>query len=125
MCWPYDAPVSRTKFILIVWLQATIPHCAAVFIVVPNGAANVEGNEVGYDPFSAAFVQQTRYQQVYHASEFSAVPRGGAYITGIQFRPDCIKNAGFAVLTNTQVNLSTTPKQPDQLSAAFDENIGT
>jgi len=109
---------------VIIVLLDHLPADAAVSIVVPNAAENVEGNGVGYDPFCAAFVQQTRYQQVYQASQFSAAPAGG-YITAIQFRPDCMINRGSAVLTNTLVKLSTTPKQPDQLSAVFAENIGT
>src|SRR5690349_6742831 len=54
----------------------------AALIVAPNSLANVEGD-----------VSQTlniglRYQQVFGASQFSAIPAGGAFLTQIAFRPD-------------------------------------
>src|SRR5437773_1785730 len=118
-------PVKTAKYILIIVLLDRLPANAAIPIVVPNAAENVEGNDLGYTPFSDAFVQQTRYQQVYHASQFSAVPPRGAFISAIIFRPDCLKGNGNSTLTNAQLNLSTSLKEPDHLSQVFAENVGT
>jgi hypothetical protein len=65
-----------------------------------------------------------RYQQVFAASQFQAVPPGGAYLTRLYFRTDCGHAGGSCVNSNIQVNISTTVKDPDQLSAAFAENVG-
>src|SRR5207249_2251205 len=64
-----------------------------------------------------------RYQQVYDAAAFSEVPTGGAFLTAIFPRPDC-SNTFKWLVTNLQVNLSTTLTTPDNLSAVFAENAG-
>jgi hypothetical protein len=88
---------------------------------IPNGLKEVEGNEGTLIPFSD--VRPVRYQQVYDASDFSRVPAGGAFISRIFLRADCGNTGGY-LSTNLQLNLSTTPKGPDQLSALFAENAG-
>ncbi len=93
-----------------------------VNIVVPNDAENQEGNDFSYLPFYAI---NWRYQQVYDASQFSAIPLGGGYITDILFRADCSHCSGYCRFTNMVLYLSTTARGPDQLSAVFDENLGT
>jgi hypothetical protein len=92
-----------------------------VWFEVPNGLKEVEGNEGTLIPFSD--VRPVRYQQVYDAADFSRVPAGGAFISRILLRPDCGNTRGF-LSTNLQLNLSTTAKGPDQLSALFAENAG-
>lgn len=94
-------------------------------IVVPNDAANSEGNATAFVPFVIADQFTERYQQVYAASQFSEIPSSGAYITGLGFRPDCVLNNGGSDLTDVQIELSTTSKAPDLLSAVFAEKIGT
>jgi hypothetical protein len=93
-------------------------------IVVPNDATNTEGNDVAFVPFVIADQFTERYQQIYHASQFSSIPTGGAFITRLFFRPDCVLNNGGAFMSNLQVNLSTTSKAPDQLSTGFADNVG-
>jgi len=75
-------------------------------------------------PFVIAVGGTERYQQVYSASQFAALPSGGAFITSMYFRPDCVSNNGGSQMTNLLINLSTTTKGPDQLSAVFAENVG-
>jgi hypothetical protein len=66
-----------------------------------------------------------RYQQIYDASQFSAVDPGGEYITEIFFRADGgVLNAG-ALVTNIQINLSTTPQSVTNLSPSFAHNVGS
>jgi hypothetical protein len=89
---------------------------------VPNALMDVEGNEGSLAPFSD--IRPVRHQQVYDASQFSRVPAAGAFITRIFIRADCGKTWAF-LSTNLQLNFSTTPKGPDQLSSVFAENIGS
>src|SRR5205809_3591139 len=57
-------------------------------LVVPNANANVEGNVGNNYPLNIGANTTMRYLQVYAASEFGAMPAGGAFITGIAFRRD-------------------------------------
>ena len=92
-----------------------------VWFEVPNGLLDVEGNDGTIIPFGD--LRPVRYQQVCDGSQFSQLPAGGAFVTRIFLKPDCGSNWDF-VSTNLQLNLSTTAKGPDQLSAVFAENIG-
>ena len=101
----------------------------AIAVIAPAGLGTVEGNSQSSLPFSdivdfGAYVGPIRYQQVYNSSDFSQLPDGGAYLTGIFFRGDCLSREGVEV-TNLQVNLSTTSAKADTLSATFADNIGT
>src|SRR5207247_2265159 len=64
------------------------PVLAQCFIygVAPNDLTNTEGNSGSTYPFGGAAA--SRYQQVFDASQFSAISSGGGYITGIAFRPN-------------------------------------
>jgi hypothetical protein len=90
-------------------------------LYIPANSENVEGNDVSDLPFG--YPSPVRYQQVYNASAFSRVPAGGAFLTGIFLRGDCLP-AWSGTVTNVQVKLSTTAKAADQLSPVFAENIG-
>ena len=91
------------------------------YFSVPNDLLSAEGNDASRLPF--AYVGPVRYQQVFAASQFSRVPQGGAYLTTIFFRRNCASSNSWTV-TNLQVNLSTTLKDPDQMDPIFSENIG-
>jgi hypothetical protein len=93
-------------------------------VVVPNSLAGVEGSTGNSYPFNIGLTNTMRYQQVYGASEFGALPVGGAFITGIAFRSDAGWGSFSATLPAVQINLSTTPKAPDGLSATFGNNVG-
>jgi hypothetical protein len=66
-----------------------------------------------------------RYQQVFNASQFSAISGGGGYISVIGFRADGLCQQQ-PVQDNPliQINLSTTSKGADSLSPVFSENVG-
>jgi len=95
---------------------------AGVFFVVPNSLSNTNGNDGTRLPFS--YLGEVRYQQVYDASQFSLLPPGGAFLTRIFLIVDCGSTWSWLV-TNLQVNVSTTKKGPDALSPVFAENIGS
>lgn len=68
-----------------------------------------------------------RFQQVYAASNFASVlPAGHPWISSVEFRVDATRGFDFdTIITNIQVSLSTTPRNPDGLSPIFDENVGS
>jgi prepilin-type processing-associated H-X9-DG protein len=93
-------------------------------IVAPNDLATSEGNSGNEPPFDLSATGQ-RFQQVFEASQFSAIANGGGYVTSIGYRLDgaCGQFEG-QILPSFQVNLSTTAKGPDALSPMFSQNIG-
>lgn len=95
-------------------------------IVVPGDLASVEGNINNDFPFNigALNIPSLRYQQVYAASEFSALLPNGGYITHVSFRVDGTRDPFSSTLPDIQFNLSTTPKAVDGLSPTFAENVG-
>jgi hypothetical protein len=106
-------------------LGCLAPAARAATVVVPNSLANVEGNSDNGFPFNIAAFGETsmRYQQVFAASQFSALG-GPQSITAIAFRPNGTSSAFVSTLSNVQINLSTTAAAPDGLSIAFANNVG-
>ncbi|MEM1253001.1 MAG: PTPA-CTERM sorting domain-containing protein [Cyanobacteria bacterium P01_H01_bin.21] len=94
----------------------------ALSITTPDSLIDVEGDSDNRFPL---FVPSQRYQQVYNASEFSALS-GSTEITQILFRPDSTFAAPFDfTIPDIQINLSTTSNSADGLSTTFADNIGT
>lgn len=63
-----------------------------------------------------------RVQLAYGSVHF---PTGALLITELRFRPDYQYGQAFSTtLANIQINLSTTARMPDALSATFDQNVG-
>jgi len=92
----------------------------AVGVFLPAEGVNNEGNVSLGAPFDTDF--SSRLQQVY---EFSRLAPGSAYlISGIYFRIDVNGRVFDEILPSVQVNLSTTDRGPDGLSAMFSDNIG-
>lgn len=88
-------------------------------LVVPNYLVDQDFGQASH-----TFTDAVRVQQVYSASEF---PAGPIKIRGFYWRPCADTNFGadfHAIIPNFQLNLSTTSKQPDQLSSTFTDNIG-
>jgi hypothetical protein len=106
--------------------ECTWTVAGAVDLAVPNELEHTEGNSSDLFPFliKQTSIPSMRYQQVYHASQFSWLGAQGAYITHICFRPDGASQGAVAFLTNVQINFSTTSKGPDNLSPVFAENVG-
>ena len=97
-----------------------------VSVVAPNANATTEGSGANSFPFNVgSFLTSERYQQVYLASQFSALGPTGGLITQIAFRPDASFGAAFSsTLPNVQLNLSTTGVTPSTLSSTFAANVG-
>jgi hypothetical protein len=103
---------------LLVFL-AWVAIAQASVVVVPNSLASVEGGGGNTFPFDSTGPQ--RYQQVYSASQFGA----GGLITQLAFRPDGPLGHTFSVMiSNIQIDLSTTAAAPDALSSTFASNVG-
>src|SRR5436305_1883326 len=119
------ANLKREALALLLTTIAAVSFAQSSTLVVPNSLATVEGNSGNSYPFNIGPNNTMRYQQVYAASQFGALPPGGTNLIGIAFRVD----AGFGGFSSTlpavQINLSTTAKAPDGLSATFAINIGT
>jgi len=92
-------------------------------LVVPTNNATVEGDVGNSYPFNIG-ASNMRYQQVYDASQFAAVPTDGAMITAISFRVDAGFPAFSGTLPGIQINLSTTFKAPGGLDPTFANNVG-
>jgi predicted aconitase with swiveling domain len=88
-------------------------------LVIPAGLQNREGAGG-----SGTLTEQVRLQEVYGGLQF---PAGNLYITELRFRPsvDFGTGAFTTAVNNVQINLSTTAKQPNNLSLTFAENTGT
>ena len=93
---------SALALVLIGGLASVLPGGAAaepdIFIVVPADLADVEGTSWNNFPFSIGGLDELsqRYQQVYAASEFSALAEPGL-ITALAFRPDFEVGVAFSV----------------------------
>ena len=105
----------------LVLVTATVAR--ADFIVVPITLENIEGNLSNTSPFNTGTLPSERYQQVYAASNFGSFDV--LLITALAFRPEHANEAPFMVtLPDIQINLSTTTRQPDDLSPLFSSNLG-
>jgi len=105
---------------------ATVTRLAAQRVIdiygPPEAGINLNGNSV-FRPFDLA--QPARFQQVYDSTAFSSLPSEGGFITGFCFRIDAnIGHSFIATIPNLQINLSTTSRAVDGLSAVFSENRG-
>lgn len=88
-------------------------------VVLPNYAVT---NQISNDS-EIIFPVVVREQIIYSASEFPAYP---IIVNEIRWRPDTsVVGPITATITNIQINFSTTPVQPDQLSPTFAQNIGS
>ena len=114
-----DCCSNSTECVRLVNVVAGLGHN----LVVPNANANVVGNSGNSYPFNIG-ASNMRYQQVYAASQFGAVPAGGAFLTALSFRVDAGWTAFAATLPGILINLSTTAKAPDGLDVTFANNVG-
>ena len=108
--------------LLVLAFSSTAVHAGPI---LPGPWATTEGNYNNAYPFNLAGafipVESMRYQQVYDASGFA----GAVLITGMSFRPDIEVGGAFStILTDVQINLSTTTRAVDALSNTFSENVG-
>ena len=120
-----NALVSRGAPCIAALYLALICNCPAraneISIVVPNEFANVEGASGGSNLPGIGFRELT----VFAGTEFDELPESHRLITALAFRP----NASVTVPRttnwgNAQLFLSTTMRDPDNLSSVFSENHG-
>src|SRR3989442_11230153 len=121
---PTNRPVAVYFLVALLTTLNSARGQASIVIVAPNSLANSEGNSLAGLPFDVS-TSGRRYQQVFDASQFSAIGSGGGYIREIDFRLDggC-QTSGGQTVSGFQINLSTTMKGPDSLSPVFSENVG-
>lgn len=99
-------------------------------VFVPQAGQIREGNSSSMLPYfrrvadGSPYRGPTRYQQVYGATDFHALPSSGALLIGITFRNDCVRNEFNVVSSNLTFTLSTSSRGPDNLSPTFAENRG-
>ena len=98
---------------------------ADTFVVSPNSYASTDGGNGAALPFDLGdlILNSARYQQVYDATEFSALS-GPAEITKILFRPDVVGHAFSSTLSDIRIDLSTTSASAGGLSSTFASNVG-
>jgi hypothetical protein len=114
---------SFCRAVLVVLAITATRSSAVASTIVPDGLGNVEGNANNGYPFNllAHSLASQRYQQVYDASAFDTM----ILIDGILFRPDNLSGAAFSsTLGSIQIDLSTTSRAVDALSATFAANVG-
>ena len=92
-------------------------------IVAPGNANEYD------DPFKSIDFDKRydRYQQVYSASLFSNLPKGGGLLKQIYLRMDLVNAAGHVLgrEPGIQIEVSTTVQTPSSLSPIFSENVGS
>jgi hypothetical protein len=122
-------------------MKACTTLCALLFAVGINGPVQAqpglgwgehfpndvpetqEGDSRSFHPFTFDF---SHFQQVYASSEFTRpLETGGVNLNAMFFRLDGVDGLELnGTVTNLQIRLSTTGRQPDSLSPVFAENIG-
>lgn len=112
-------------FVFLLILVVVRPDAEAAIQIYgpPQSATILDGNAL-FTPFDEA--SPARFQQVYNASIFEPLTEaGGGWIRQIIFRVDA--NLGHPFITtipSVQINISTTDRAADGLSAVFDDNVG-
>lgn len=92
----------------------------ALDLVIPTNNATAWAQTNAYSPFMVA----GRYQQVFSSNQFRHVQRP-QQITGIAYRYRTVPVSDWALLERfVEIRLSTTSRQPGQLSTNFAENVG-
>jgi hypothetical protein len=81
------------------------------------------GNSETYFPFSISTGSNgMRMQQVFGASAFLSIAPNGGYITALTFH---FKSDTGGIVSNAQINLSTTSRAVDSLTPVFANNVGS
>ena len=137
----------RRKFVLVFRvallgsISLAIVDLRATTVIAPNAlpdpnssgmlpATQTYGDTSNLLPLFPGVGTALHYQQVYGASQFSALAPGGENITEILFRvgADAAARADHGAFTTTipaiEFTLSTTSATPDNLSSTFASNLG-
>ncbi len=112
---------------LLALMGIAAPGGLAQSVISPANLVGVGGPNSNLYPFSVSSmpnVHSMRYQQVYGAGDFAGVS-GPITIRQIAFRPSQLGGNPFKLdAPDIQINLSTTSKSVDGLSANFSGNVG-
>jgi hypothetical protein len=113
-----NAHGSITSIVAVLIVITNDPNRVA--LVIPNGLQNIEAAGG-----SGVFNEPTREQTIYSASHFPTQP---IWISELRFRPNIYDGtpgrAFTATLSDVDIRLSTSQRQPDGLSGHFAENTG-
>lgn len=105
---------------LIVQSAAVSTFAYVVAVEYPTGG---EGNTSTTQPFS--FTAPVRYQQVYEANRFNALPSGGGTLQSINFRLDTpLGRNSSGAYDSARITVSTTSASEGSLSPVFMQNMG-
>ena len=113
--------VTKWSYMLLLFL-ITFTFAASSYgesVVVPNGLTNLAGNATA-DAFDCDRPQGVRFQQVILGSE---VGNGTIISSAVRAIPDTIA-FGPEVFPNVIFKMSTTDREPGELSSVFADNIG-
>lgn len=89
---------------------------------MPNGLDSVEGDTSAIGLFGGS---PRRTQVIYAGRNFTSIPKGGVFITALQFRIDGQYQTGFSGAADLEIHLSTSLQNPDLLNPLFASNIGS
>ena len=123
---PYFDHRGTTRLALLIPALLVLVGFAAMpahaqTIVAPNAFATTNG---GSRASSAPFNDVSRYQQIYAASQFSALS-GPELITQIAFRPATNQRAFTHTDSHIQFDFSTNAEAVSSLSSTFANNVGS
>jgi hypothetical protein len=94
----------------------------SIDIFGPTEAGTILNGNSCFVPFDRS---PARFQQVYDSSVFAPrLPEAGGFISALCLRSDSSAPAFDATVLSIQLNLSTTSRSDDALSATFADNIG-
>ncbi len=113
-------PLLVLTIMLVASLATSLAAAAAATVRVPTVYSGTDG---GANAGSSLLRSVIRLQEVHAASQFPSQP---ITITELRFRPSAVYGAAFStVISNLEINISTTPRAPHGLSSAFASNIGS
>lgn len=111
-------------FLATLWmLNLVIATTArAAFVYAPPEATTILDGNSQFTPFDFS---SARFQQVYDSSVFPTLKEsGGGWIRSIRFRGEPTSHPILSAVESMQLNISTTLRGADELSAVFNQNYG-
>lgn len=106
---------------ILLWIATLSQALSTHFGVIVPGIR--EGTTLSTVPFTGSS-NSVRFQQVYSSAAFTSYGQRPYLIHQLQFRTDGAGPGYFSELPAFQINLSTTTRPVDGLSANFAENVG-
>ncbi|MBL9170200.1 MAG: hypothetical protein JNN07_20870 [Verrucomicrobiales bacterium] len=129
MIWLKFLRATFTTLLILTCAARGVPPWYLTPVVPASLDETVEGGDSTSIPF-ASFgfpnfedCDSARYQQVISADELSRISSETYYIWSMMLRGDSC-NIEATELRNFAIRLSTSERQPDQLSEVFNENVG-